>query len=163
MLVGQAFNGITYNQRLNVLSALQDKQKAKNIMKDQAELLEKPSVDLFGGVFRDNMKETAKVKKECKEIYRREHPGQNKRLFSKDPSFSKQDGDDLQHLRKSLITNGKVVAVKGIKAEDSLVRKYNKKPDFFNKNIPRLKNTAREKSISRKLFRYQFQVEVYQN
>ena len=29
MLVSQAFNVITYNQRLNILSAVQDKQKAK--------------------------------------------------------------------------------------------------------------------------------------
>ena len=87
MLVGQAFNVVTYNQRLNVLSAVQNKQKAKNIIKDQAELLEKPSVDLFGRVFRDHVKETAKVKKECKEIY------QNQRPFNKGPSFSKQDGN----------------------------------------------------------------------
>ena len=92
MLVGQAFNVVTYNQRLNVLSAVQDKQKAKNIIKDQAELLEKPSGDLFGRVFRDHLKETAKVKKECKEIYRCERPDQNKRPFNKGPSFSKQDG-----------------------------------------------------------------------
>ena len=38
--------------------------KAKNIVKDQGERLEKPSVDLF--------------KKECKEIFDREPPEQNK-------------------------------------------------------------------------------------
>ena len=91
MLVGQAFNVITYNRRLNVLSAVQDKQKAKNIIKDQAELSEKPSVDVFGRVLRDHVKEPVKVKKEFKEIYRRERPEQNKRPFSKGPSFSKQD------------------------------------------------------------------------
>ena len=54
-----------------------------------------------------------------------------------------------------------MVAVKVIKAEDSMVRKYNKKT-FFNKNIPQLKkNTASKKSISRKLFLYNFQVEGY--
>ena len=68
ILVGQAFNVVTYNWRLKVLSAVQDKQKAKNIIKDQAERLEKPSVDLFGRVLRDHVKETAKVKRECKEI-----------------------------------------------------------------------------------------------
>ena len=92
MLVSQAFNVVTYNRRLNVLYAVQDKQKAKNIIKDQAELLEKPSVDLFGSVFRDHVKETSKVKKECKEIYRSERPDQNKPPFSKSPAFSKQDG-----------------------------------------------------------------------
>ena len=52
-------------------------------------LNEKPSVDLFGRVFRDHVKETAKVKEECKEIYRRERPDQNKRPFNNGPSFLK--------------------------------------------------------------------------
>ena len=90
------------------------------------------------------MKENAKVKKkECKEIYRRESPDQNKRPFSKGPSFSKQDGGDSQYLQKSLITNGKVVVVKGIKTEDSLARKHNKKATFFNKNIAQLKKNSK--------------------
>ena len=43
---------------------------------------------------------------------------------------------------KSSITNGEVSVI-GIKADDSLVRKYNKKATFSNKNIPQLKeNTA---------------------
>ena len=92
LLVGQTFDVVPYNRRLNVLSTIQDKQKAKNIIKNQAELLEKPNVDLFGPVFRDHVKETAKVKKECKEIYRRECPDQNKRPFNKCPSYSKQNG-----------------------------------------------------------------------
>ena len=33
MLVRQAFNVDTYNRRLNILSAVQDKQKAKNVIK----------------------------------------------------------------------------------------------------------------------------------
>ena len=40
ILVGESFNVITYNRKLNVLSAVQDKQKAKNIIKDQTEPLE---------------------------------------------------------------------------------------------------------------------------
>lgn len=69
---------MTYNKKFNVLSAAQEKQEAKNIIKDQAELLEKPSADLFGQVFIDHVKERAKVKKESKEIYRRKRPEQNK-------------------------------------------------------------------------------------
>ena len=60
------------------------------------------------------------------------------------PYFQEKMGGDSQNLRKSLITNGKVVAVKGIKTEDSLVRKYNKKATFFNKNIPQLKKHSKE-------------------
>ena len=48
-------------------------------MKDHAELLEKPTGDLF--------------KKECEKIYHRERRDQNKRPFSKGSSFSKQDGE----------------------------------------------------------------------
>ena len=36
------------------------------------------------------------------------------------------------------------MAIKGIKTEDSLVRKYNKKTTFFNKNIPQLKKHSKE-------------------
>ena len=36
------------------------------------------------------------------------------------------------------------MAIKGIKTEDSLVRKYNKKTIFFNKNIPQLKKHSKE-------------------
>ena len=123
-----------------MLSAVQDKQRVKNIIKDQAELLEKPSVDLFGRVFRDYVKETAKVKKECKEIYRRERPDQNKRA----PHFQNKMGGDWQHLQKCLITNVKVVAVKGIKTEGFRVIKYNKKATFFNKNFRQLKKHNKE-------------------
>ena len=38
-------------------------------IKDQAKLLEKPRVDLFGPIFSDLVKETPKIKKKCKEIY----------------------------------------------------------------------------------------------
>ena len=63
------------------------------------------------------------------------------------------EGDFLQ-LKKNCLTNDKFVTVKVIKTEDSLERKYNKKAAFFYKNMPQLKknNTARKKSISRKLF-----------
>ena len=50
---------------------------------------------------------------------------------------------DSQHLQKSSISNGKV-AFRGIKADDSLVRKCNKKATFFNKNTPQLKNSKEE-------------------
>ena len=50
----------------------------------------------------------------------------------------------MQHLQKSWITNSKVVANRGIKTEDSLVGKCNKKATFFNKNIPHLKKHSKE-------------------
>ena len=70
-------------------------------------------------------------------------------------------GGDSQYLQKSLITNSKVVAVKGVKIEDSLVRKYYKKESFFNKNIPQLKKTQRGRILyqgncSSTTFRWKF-------
>ena len=103
-------------------------------MKDQAELLEKPTGDLF--------------KKECKKIYRRERSDQNKQPFSKGSSFQNKMGRwrGITTFTKSSITNGEV----SVKTDDSLVRKYNKKVTFFNRNIPKLKeNTTRQKYISR--------------
>lgn len=66
-LVGQVLNIITYNRRLNVLSAVQKKQKAR-IIKDQVGLLENASANLFSWIFRGHVKETMKVEKEFKKI-----------------------------------------------------------------------------------------------
>lgn len=60
------------------------------------------------------------------------------------PHFQNKLGGNSQHSQKSFIINGKV-EVKGIKTEDSLARKYNKKAAFFNKNIPQLKKHSKEK------------------
>ena len=100
------------------------------------------------------MKETAKVKKESKETCHRERLEKTNGLLITAPHFqNKMEGDFLQ-LKKNCLTNDKFVTVKVIKTEDSLERKYNKKAAFFYKNMPQLKknNTARKKSISRKLF-----------
>lgn len=64
-----------------------DKLKAKNILKNQVELLEKPNADLFGRAFRDHVKKTAKFKTECKGIYRRDCTEQNNDLLVKAPHF----------------------------------------------------------------------------
>ena len=71
---------------MNVLSVSQETQKVKFIIKDQTELLEEPSADLFGRFSEIIWKKNIKVNKKCKEIYCHE------RAFSKDPSFWKQDG-----------------------------------------------------------------------
>ena len=60
------------------------------------------------------------------------------------PHFQNKMGGNSQHSQKSLITNDKVVSAKDIKTEDSLVRKYNEKATFFNKNIPQLKKHIKE-------------------
>ena len=51
ILVRLVFNVITYSRRSSLLSAVKAKQKAKNVIKDQAELVEQ-SGDDFCRVFR---------------------------------------------------------------------------------------------------------------
>ena len=103
MLSGQASNAIAYNRRLNALTAIgTENLKAKNVLKEQAKLFENPSNELFGKPFRNHMKDTAKAKKESKEIYdkRQKRPFsvdnkyQNKRPFPRGPSssFSRKRG-----------------------------------------------------------------------
>ena len=47
--------------------------KAKNILKNQASLLEEDSKELFGKSFGKHMIATDKAKKEFKEVYRKSH------------------------------------------------------------------------------------------
>ena len=50
------------------------KRKGKHIIQDQTELLEEARAVFVWSGFRDHIKETSKVKKECKKIYYREGP-----------------------------------------------------------------------------------------
>ena len=101
-------------------------------------------MDLFGRVFRDHVKETAKFKKECKEIYCRERPDQNKWPFNKGPSFPKKNRAQCATFTKKLGYQRQSVGYQGYKTEGSLVRKYKKKATFFNKIIPQLKKHSKE-------------------
>jgi len=47
----------------------QEPLKAKNYLKDQSKLLEENSEELFGDSFRKHVKDTAKAKKESKEVF----------------------------------------------------------------------------------------------
>ena len=67
-------------------------------------------------------------------------------------------GVESQHLQKSSVTNGRV-AVKDIKKFP--VKKIQQKGNFLQEKQKK-KNIARKKSISRKLFLYHLQVEIYQ-
>ena len=102
-------------------------------MKDQAELLEKPTGDLF-----KSAKKFTAVSVQIK----------TKGPLVRAPLFQNKMGRwrGIATFTKSSITNGEV----SVKAGDSLFRKYNKKVTFFNRNIPKLKeNTTKKKYISR--------------
>ena len=67
LLIGQAFNSVSYSRRMNVLIGVgTEKVKAKNPLKNQASLLEEDSKELFGKSFRKHMVATAKAEKESK-------------------------------------------------------------------------------------------------
>ncbi|XP_057294612.1 uncharacterized protein LOC130623139 [Hydractinia symbiolongicarpus] len=69
LLLGQAFNAVSYHRRLNVLSAIMSDKK-KVMLKDESPLLEIPTEDnLFGKKFQEHVIATAKTKKKSKEVY----------------------------------------------------------------------------------------------
>ena len=116
MLTGQAFNAVTYQRRLNVLSAVMDKHKSKNMIKDHATDLEKPNTFLFGESFRKTLKDTAKAKKESKEVFHEKY--HNKRPFRKGPSSSsfsnkQQDGGRMAVFRKRRWENNNHIQSRG--------------------------------------------------
>lgn len=99
----QAYNAISYTRRVNILNILTaaEKPKVKTTLKDKAKIIE----ELFGKEFRRHIKDTAKAKKESKEVYSRlnkrrseENFGgrssynNNRRPFPRSPLFAKQDG-----------------------------------------------------------------------
>lgn len=70
LILGQAFNSVTYYRRLNVLSAIMpESKKAKTKLKDESKMLELSDVNLFGSKFQQKIIETAKAKKKSKEAY----------------------------------------------------------------------------------------------
>ena len=93
LLIGQAFNSVSYSKRMNVLIGVgTEKVKAKNTLKNQTSLLEEDSKELFGMSFRKHMVATAKAKKESKEVYRESRVNNSdKRPFRKSPSLQKQN------------------------------------------------------------------------
>lgn len=93
LLLGQAFNAVTYQRRCNVLSVLMnDHKKTKSTIKEHAQLFEATdNEELFGKKFRKHVKDTAKVKKESKEIYNKQRV-ERKQPFQKGPSFQRGNG-----------------------------------------------------------------------
>ena len=91
------FNAITYNRHLAALTiVMAEQKKAKTTLREHSDLLEEGEGNLFGRELCKHVQETAKAKKEFKEIYRpttpkRYFPSQRK-PFRKGPSFQKENG-----------------------------------------------------------------------
>ena len=70
LLLGQASNSILYSRRLQILKTLiKDPKKAKNILKEKADLLQKGNQNLFGKKFRSHVVETERSKKGTLEVF----------------------------------------------------------------------------------------------
>ena len=70
LLLGQASNSILYSRRLQILKTLiKDPKKAKNILKEKADLLQKGDQNLFGKKFRSHIVETECSKKRTLEVF----------------------------------------------------------------------------------------------
>ena len=70
LLLGQASNSILYSRRLQILKTLiKDPKKAKNILNEKADLLQKGNQHLFGKKFRSHVVETERSKKRTLEIF----------------------------------------------------------------------------------------------
>ena len=70
LLLGQAWNSILYSRRLQILKTLmKDPKKAKNILKEKADLLQKGDQNLFGKKFRSHIVETECSKKRTLEVF----------------------------------------------------------------------------------------------
>ena len=108
LLIGQAFNSVSYSRCMNVLIGLgTEKVKVKNTLKHQASLLEEDSKELFDKSFRKHMVSTAKAKKESKEVYPKSRVNNSdKRPFRKCPSLQKQNGGRFASFTTSKSSRG---------------------------------------------------------
>ena len=90
LLLGQASNSILYSRRLQILKTLiKDPKKAKNILKEKVDTLQKGDQNVFGKRFRSHVVETERSKKRTLEIFSvgsRSAPPSAKKPFRTDPS-----------------------------------------------------------------------------
>ena len=97
LMTGQACNAIP-----NVLTAAgTETSRAKSSLKDQSKLIQPQSEELFRKAFRKHIRDTAKARKESKEVYNKPQQRSsddyvtnrnNRQPFLKSSSFSKQNG-----------------------------------------------------------------------
>ena len=69
VLLGQAYNNISYTRRFNVLKQITgDPRKTKKNLKEKKEIFEKKNHYLFGEKFETDLVKTAKSKKRSREV-----------------------------------------------------------------------------------------------
>ena len=90
LLLGQASNSILYSQCLQILKTLiKDPKKAKNILKEKADLRQRGDQNLFGKKFRSHFVETERSTKRTLEVFsggNRSAPPPTKKPFWTGPS-----------------------------------------------------------------------------
>ena len=86
MLTGKTYNTISYYRRSNILtSVLKDSRKAKQILKDKADLLANKDISLFGERFQSYISKTVKSKQKSKELFKTWSTLTRKRPFKPGP------------------------------------------------------------------------------
>ena len=79
ILIGQVYNSMSYQRRLNALSTMMKEAKAKEVLKDKSDMFTSND-ELFGEKFKDDWTKTMKSKKKYKELL-----NQNKPSYAKNP------------------------------------------------------------------------------
>ena len=172
LLLGQASSSILYSQRLQILKTLtKDPKKAKNILKEKADLLKKGDQNLFGKKFRSHVVETERSKKRTLEVFsggNRSTPPPAKQPFWTGPSpnsnkpygggrfyYSKKpnnNGAVMSHVSKFLIKTSSLI--QKISSIDS--RRVSNKCSTFSKKFVYRKNP--KPAIGRKISPFQQQL-----
>ena len=101
-MIGQSFNAVSYQRRLNVLSTvMKEGKKAKQTLKEKADLLQKEDVDLFGDRFRTHISKTVKSKEKSKELFKNiSSPMRQKKPFRSGPPQQRSGGGQSFYLSK---------------------------------------------------------------
>ena len=104
-------------------------------------------MNLFGRAFRDHVKKQQRLRKSAKKFTTVSVQYKTNGPLIKVPHFQNKMGAIRNSYRKSLITKGKVVVVKSIKTEDSLVKKMQQKGNFLQQKNSSVKKTQQGRNL----------------
>jgi len=91
-MLGQAYNNISYQRRIQSLSCIMNDTQAKQTLKDKAHILDDHN-DLFGERFKNDWYQTMKTKQKCQEVLQKESGrGRYKQPFRTGPPSQRARG-----------------------------------------------------------------------
>jgi len=71
-MLGQAFNNISYQRRIQSLSCLLNDHQGKQMLKEKHEFFSSSQKELFGDKFQNDWYQTLKTKQKCQEVLKKE-------------------------------------------------------------------------------------------